>query len=237
MSKSRNVKDAVMQHPLLIPFYLRNNHYNKKITKCIMRSLVPFSVGIEIECMKGLITIPTLREEDLTNHREMEHNIVEIYNIKSFSQDVYRNSDASIVYTEHRIRIKDYSQLPGLYKILELMKETCEINKEGGLHLHIDVSEFLTINGTTYREYEQFKTRERILVNGLEKKREYLVDFFQYQGNNKTEMIGMDDKAYCITTRSDKGTVEFRMGHCTFDYEKIVKWIVVCSSIVRQITT
>jgi len=152
--------------------------------------------------------------------------------------------DQMIVQNEHRISICNYTQLLGLYKILEDMKKYCYLNPISGVHVHVDITKFY---GLLFEESSS-KHKDRILAylySNTFLNRVYEIFDSNYTGNYNERGFSPSPNSWetgrsCHTwirfNQPGQGyTIEFRIGGMTFEYETIVQWIVKCNSIVKEL--
>jgi hypothetical protein len=220
MNKTQYVRECLLEHPLLIPKLLKNPAFDSKITKGIMYDMIPFRSSVEIECIKSLSRTLSPFEKNNTYLKRR-------YDIIDYSDD--RNASKSM--SEHRISIINYSQASGLYKVLFDMKKHCQLNEASGIHIHIDAHKIAK---------EKFLLTDRNLEKTrkfLESKLNYIDSIFGgYKGRYNDKGIGFESKSYWINIRyKNLGTIEFRTAPMTFEYSTIIKWIVECNKIVKEL--
>lgn len=139
------------------------------------------------------------------------------------------------VQNEHRISISNYSQLLGLYKVLEDMKKYCIENPGSGIHVHVDAT---TLFGHILKERSlRYKIEDNIRnrLNEVER------IFGPYTGDyNRKDISSMEHtwvRWNCFEENYNRytHTLEFRIAPMTFDYERIVTWMVQCNSFVKSL--
>ncbi len=239
MSKAEFVRELVRTNPLLIPHTLKNPDYDSRITHAIMYDLLPFKLGIEIECGGNLVRRKYGLPEWGGEFYKLMRDQKDIYNLDSFTCDT---GDGVTDYCEHRIRILGYKQITGLYRILEDMKKYCMINTSSGIHIHVDFSDCFGENYFSRKghlgRFERIAIRNRIVKSkekAIEEFKKYLqevVEFFQYKGTYSYHRV-TDSKLGVISFREE--TVEFRCGNCSFDYEKIVSELIYVSQLCKKV--
>jgi len=127
---------------------------------------------------------------------------------------------------EHRISLKNYTSLNGLYNLLADMQKYCFLNEGSGIHIHVDFSKYAY-------EYND-------VVNAITKNMSKIRKIFDPNNEKEFSYDGVEDRhKYSewvkINRPSTEYTIEFRLGDMTFDYEEIVRWIIGCNSFVKEI--
>lgn len=238
LNQAQKVRNAVLTAPYLIP-KLMKPPYNPMITKHILKTMVGRSTGIEIECFGSLgyqfVETKDMRYPHTSINHKIDVLVENYYSITDYAEDQpssYNNyckyskqNNDDNGFNEHKIRISDYKQLPGLFEILGDMKKYCRLNMQSGIHLHIDISaEYNRINITKLAE--TITTRMDDIENIFYPNSKYDFDF------NTDRRCGTSKGHNWIAIRNYK-TVEFRIAPMTFEYSEIVRWIVECQKIVR----
>jgi hypothetical protein len=124
---------------------------------------------------------------------------------------------------EHRISISNYTQLPGLYLFLKDLKQYCFLNRNGGIHIHVDISDILQL---CKNDIYKITT----IANNVIKRDDIFKIFYKenetYKGEsyNTIEEFGVG-KDFWVNCRKSPSTFEFRIGRQTFSYEILVKQI------------
>lgn len=244
-TKIQKIDYAVLHNPDLIPILLKDCSISKGLIYSRMRRLVPRRVGIEFECMGNpLDYYKFVLKKNITGSEDFE----KIFNLLDYSQDLpitrgssSTDSDSSLgitrfrnltqiitesdneLFNELRVSIKDYSQLRGLYNILKLFKNSCIIPSGGGIHIHIDFS-----------DYDDYGTRvisKKYINNHLKE----VEDIFpKYTGTYNKRKVGISHKGTYVNL-SRHGSIEFRIAPLTFDYETLIEWIVKCNKFVTKL--
>jgi hypothetical protein len=219
MKKTHYVRECLLKHPYLIPKLLKNKNYNPKITKGILYNMIPLRSSIEIECITSLSNV--LKR----NFNTMQKR----YDIFEYSDDKREIKSNKIC--EHRISILNYSQALGLYKILEDMKKYCKLNMRSGIHIHINASNIINI------DYLKDSTKYFIINDYLTDQLDKLEQIFgEYKGRHNRKLVNIEQKNSWINIRYRQfNTIEFRIAPMTFEYETIIKWIIECNKIVKQL--
>ena len=210
-----------------------------------MRRLVPRRVGIEFECIGNpLDYYKFVLKKNITRSEDFE----KIFNLLDYSQDLSLTRDTSNtnsisspsitrfhhltqiivgpdneLFNELRVSIKDYSQLRGLYNILKLFKDSCIIPNGGGIHIHIDFSDY-TDNDTRV-------ISKKYITNHLKE----VEDIFpKYTGTYNERKVGILQKGTYVNL-SRHESIEFRIAPLTFDYETLIEWIIKCNKFVTKL--
>jgi hypothetical protein len=147
---------------------------------------------------------------DVMEYRELPPEC-KISNLIDYSHDNY----------EKRFRIP--SGIKGmicLYNITEWLKLHCGLNEESGIHYHINMGDFYKNGHSVSREDHVW------ILKSLDK--------WKYDGIFNERGVS-DFKRTWVTTRENMGTLEFRLGEMTFEYELLIKRIMNCQNIVRKI--
>ncbi len=122
------------------------------------------------------------------------------------------NYSISIDYSEARISFRGFKYLPQLYKFLQILKQNVPFNTGSGIHIHIDTTNY-------GREFE--------LTN--EFMHHFVMDLAQYSGNyNRLGISYFKTTTFVIT---NKPSLEYRFFKMTYNYNELVKWIIMCSYI------
>jgi hypothetical protein len=130
----------------------------------------------------------------------------------------------SDLFNELRVSISDYTQLSGLYDILKLFKESCYLPEGGGIHIHIDFSE--------YRKSRNNRLKSK---RWLTKHISEVEDIFpKYNGTYNKKSVGIEQKGTYVNI-SRHGTIEFRIAPLTFEYGTLIEWVVKCNKLVTRL--
>lgn len=128
------------------------------------------------------------------------------------------------LFNELRVSISDYTQLSGLYDVLKLFKESCYLPEGGGIHIHIDFSE--------YRKSRNNRLKSK---KWLTKHLDEVEDIFpKYNGTYNNKSVGIKQKGTYVNI-SRHGTIEFRIAPLTFEYGTLIEWIVKCNKLVTRL--
>jgi hypothetical protein len=234
MGQHSQIMGAVLNCPHSIPALFRT--YNKQIVHHQLHHLLNRRIGIEIEC--GGTMIPWSNKLALISDREYFFlSLAKKYGVYSIDFAFPENEREYDFYkeniNEHRISILNYTQLSGLFDILEDIKKNC-IFSTSGIHIHIDAEDlfnkkpsiFMSDNDYLYK----LKLRFELYLDKLE-------DIFgKYTGTFNSKGVGREQKSSWINLRyGSYKTIEFRIAPMTFDYETIVKWCIACTKIVNEV--
>lgn len=236
-TKIQKIDYAIYHNPNLIPILIKDCSINNGLIYSRLRRAVSRRVGIEFEC------IGNPAEYYNNSVRELSHpkDLKSIFNLLDYDQDdpinrrgAYSNplynryrdlsntlDDAH--FNELRVSMKDYSQLQGLYKILDLFKNSCIIPIGGGIHIHID-----------FKDYDFHNIQllaSKYVKNHL---REVESIFPKYLGSFNSRKVGIAEKRTYVNF-SYHGSIEFRIAPLTFDYETLIKWVVNCNKFVTKL--
>lgn len=168
-------------------------------------NFLPYSTGFEIECEKD-----------------------KLYNKDCFSviPDIL---DIDVDSSEQRYRIPNGIRgLICLYHICEQLKRNSLLNYGSGIHYHVDCTE---------SNMDKSNALSKNCMWILEE-----LDTWNYKGKYNTRGIGVLElsREYTIVQGAwvrpnSIGTLEFRIGEMSFEYETLAKRIIHCNSIVRRL--
>lgn len=223
-TKCKKVKEAVLHSPLLIPHYLRDTSYNNQIVYSVLKHLIPFRVGVELECggdVRDSLSDTWERNPYASINQECLL-IKEKYKLIDFGQD---NNYSGM--REHKISF-NYKSIKGFYQILEDMKIHCIENTKGACHIHIE-NKYKNdmFNSAIFRAQHEIIKKLSVFVP------EIAEIFGGYTGtyNGRGVSFGKGD---WLSIRNNPSTYEFRIGRCNFDYETLIEWVIKCSSVVKK---
>ena len=209
LNKTQKVKNALLLEPYLIKHYLKRKDYDKKITKGILRKMLPLRSSIEIECISSLKI-----NCSISNYSLLKKGVIDL------DDD---NNTCINEYCEHRISICDYKQALGLYNILKEMKKYCKLNPISGTHIHIDYSSILCSLSIT--DTDSFY---HILRDEFDKELDTVYQIFgsKYNGVFNRKITRINYKGSWISIRTNLRSIEYRIGDCTFEYNEIIKQMI-----------
>ena len=111
-----------------------------------------------------------------------------------------------------------------LYKLSHILKKYFSLNPLSGIHYHTSSP---LINTSNCSRVLENKITGEIFLKEL--------DSWGYNGIFNQRELRVMSKGTWINLRWDYGTVEYRIGEMTFDYDLLIKRIVHCHSITRKI--
>lgn len=220
----REIKSIVRHHPTDLKYLFKSPVENRKRLTKIISNLVPYRVGIEFECF-GAVGNYLIKDKKPNNER-----IKKVLGIYDFSEDEHTHNpndgtqDASL--NEVRVSFLGYKQLIPFYKTIMILNKCLIIPAEkGGIHIHIDAP---FVKDNTDKAIKWF---DRKIIQS-----EILRVFGGYKGTYNQR--GADiSKGYYVRIATTYNTIEFRIGHLTFDYDTIIRWVIECSKLVRRCAT
>jgi hypothetical protein len=228
LQQAQKVKYAVLNAPYLIPQYFKPP-YNPVITRGILHKMLNRSCGIEIECFGSLSQMVSENREWDTDTRFKD--VINYYGIMSYHEDdPNKPANDDYAFNEHQIRIKDHTQLNGLYELLQDMKKYCRLNEGSGIHIHMDITDVWAVN--TEQEIKDN------LVKQLNTRLDDIEHIFYPNGKyeaiyNTDRIASMNKGRNWVAVRSCMETVEFRIGPMSFEYSDIVRWCVELNKILN----
>jgi hypothetical protein len=106
-----------------------------------------------------------------------------------------------------------------LYNISEWLKENCGLNEQSGIHYHIDTGNYIS-------DFIHFDIKgHHWMLDSL--------DSWGYKGHYNSRAIS-NTKTTWVALRQTKGTLEFRLGEMTFEYDLLIKRIIHCQNLTRK---
>jgi len=170
-------------------------------------SLLPFDVGIEVECMG--------KEEyryGLLDHKSLK----DIRFIKGADHDRF----------EKRFRIPSgIKGLVCLYDVSIFLKNNCLVNPGSGIHYHIDCTDYPKVVCPDRTNHSFIRENQDWILKSLL--------HWGYKGTYNVWRVSWAKSA--VRFDSSKKTIEFRIGESTFEYDLLVKRILNCQNIVKLI--
>ena len=104
----------------------------------------------------------------------------------------------------------------GLYKFMQDLPKYCRLHENGGIHIHLDMTEF---------DFKKCKQRN-VVKNYITKRLTAIGKIFpKYTGTYNKKRVGDVEKGTWVNM-SRLGTLEFRIAPLTFDYYTLMTWIV-----------
>lgn len=246
LSVSKKIRWAVIHQPTLLTSILNNPTLDPNITKGILRELIPRRTSIEIECIDNLAFGLGIRNLPTTfntkwgsikgyNYRSLAksygvHELVieEEHSSSGYTAGTLQHVEDKIGYTEHNISIINYSQIIGLYKILNDMKKHCKLNTASGCHIHLDISHLLKPD--IYAHYYELRKHFTKLI------RQGTIEqiFGKYTGKMMHSKDCDSGKSSWININTKFHTLEFRTAPMTFEYSTIIRWFIAVNKLLSQ---
>lgn len=246
MGITKKLRWAVLNQPTLIPSILNDARFDKKIFKGILKGMLPRRTSIEIEATGSLAHALgyAYNTDEITKDKNWggikEHTFPALntkYNVLSLAIDdrgreSYRGGGDKLDYDEHKISIKDYSQLTGLYNILIDMQKYCALTTNSGCHIHLDITKTLT----NYSRIDVMKWFSSKCTDGsienIFGKCDTTIPFV-ISGGCQSRDCGQN-KTHWIYLNPVYKSLEFRTGSMTFDYSTIVKWFIEVNKLLNE---
>lgn len=168
--------------------------------------LLPYSVGIEIECGFDVNVTSTIESKI----RKIFHSISNIIEV-----DVNN--------TEQRFRIPNgINGLICLFEISYNLKKYHMLNPSSGIHYHIDCSDVYK-----YFNNEVIKQNSHWILNEL--------DSWNYKGSYNKRLCTFSMSHNWVRFQKSFKTMEYRIGEMTFDYHLLLTRIHHASSITSRL--
>ena len=177
-----------------------------------LNKALPCRVGIEFELAGNFVgNFVAEHPECLSNFEDF---IRDYYGVYTFCAD--SDTETLDAIKELRVSLKDFHQLVGLYKFMQDLTKYCRIHQNGGIHIHLDMTEF---------DFKKCKQR-RVVKNYITKRLTEIGKIFpKYTGTYNMKRVGDIEKGTWVNM-SRLGTLEFRIAPLTFDYNTLMTWIV-----------
>lgn len=233
MGICKRVKWLAMNQPLTLPSIINDSRFDKRIFIGILHDLIPRRTSIEIECIGRLTNFKQPGKEkhvyklcaDTTSYPELARK----YNIHSLLIDDQHAGFRVTDYDEHNISIINYTQIIGLYNILQDMQKFCSLNTASGCHIHLDLHKTMKLPNYSHNEIATFFTNK--CNNGTI---ESIFGKYPEGGMMWIKACGNNHKGNWITTRKDYKSLEFRTAPMTFDYSTIIKWFIAVNKLLNE---
>lgn len=130
---AQRVKAAAMLRPTLIEELLKKKTTNVKIVESTLRRLLPYRTSVEIECIGDYYSIGELIANDVNLKKRWVNN-------KNFKG----NFDSDCEEIELQLSVLNAMGIIDLYYILEGLRHVCKVDKSGSIHIHVDVTNWLS---------------------------------------------------------------------------------------------
>ena len=201
-----------MHNPNLIPILMKDLSISKGMIYKELNKALPCRVGIEFELAGNFVGNFVAEHPECLNN--FEDFIRDYYGVYSFNAD--SDTETLDAIRELRVSLKDFHQLVGLYKFMQDLTKYCRIHQNGGIHIHLDMTEF---------NFKKCKQR-RVVKNYITKRLTEIGKIFpKYTGTYNMKRVGDVEKGTWVNM-SRLGTLEFRIAPLTFDYNTLMTWIV-----------
>lgn len=177
-----------------------------------LKKALPCRIGIEFELAGNF------NGHFVAEHPEYfgkpESAISKYYGIYEFHAD--SDTETLDAIRELRVSLKDFHQLAGLYKFMQDLPKYCRLHQNGGIHIHLDMTEF---------DFKKCKQR-KVVKNYITKRLTEIGKIFpKYTGTYNRKRVGDIEKGTWVNM-SRLGTLEIRIAPLTFDYHTLMTWIV-----------
>jgi hypothetical protein len=202
-----------------------------------LRRTVPHRIGIEFEGTGEFINHFLANNPSVPKSGEMisEDDVARYFGVREIKCDTEIgrlgntwNEPLEKGYSsleEVRVSINSFTQLHGLQKFLVELAKYLELCQGGGIHIHIDMSRYLS---------SQTPNRKSKVTGYLNNR---LIDiesiFPKYKGHYNKRVVKEGKGSYVNV--SGKNTLEFRIAPLTFDYEVLIQWIVKCNKLASEV--
>lgn len=117
-----------------------------------------------------------------------------------------------------------------MYNILGDIRKYCDYHQNGGIHIHVDMTQYL-------QEGINDSHTERIIKSYITKRLDEIVKIFpKYTGSYNKRIVEIRTKRSYVNI-SRLRTLEFRIAPLTFDYTTIITWISGLMKFRRKLIT
>jgi len=217
------VLDYLLNKPEQLPI-LKTTSINRKYYDKVINSLLPFKIGIEVECLESLTTqmIKAGKLKKDSHSRDLFEDFKKILHCSDYSDDY--NSDGSEDICEQRMCFKGHKEIIALRRFTALLTKYCILDSKGGIHYHID--------------FPEFKNNKALCISAKPIVTKYLDKIntiFNYRGHFNHKEVRMNTKCSWVNLRTDTNTIEVRIASLKFDYKQIVSEIICLSEIIQDI--
>lgn len=223
-TKIEKVRYAIFHNPEIIRTLMKDTSIKKGMIYHELNKILPCRVGIEFELSgnfnKGFFSDHTEVKVDDDSARDENEVIKYYYNLKDFSSDLCSSdsfNDDNLY--EIRVSIDKYKHLSSLYRILNDINKYCNYHQNGGIHIHVDMTQYITPDN--YSDSVLRELMGRYIVRRLD---EIIKIFPKYTGSYNKKEVGIRRKKTYVNI-SRLGTLEFRIAPLTFDYTTLITWI------------
>lgn len=240
--KLKKVREAIYNNPELIPILLKDTSIPKGMIYRELRKAVPCRIGIEFELSGDFIGefrkkygVKEYSDKYVTNFYKVKEISCDdtCYETEQVSlaieriTDALSNIDHIVIPTkvvdyeklvEIRVSISDFHQLKGLYRFMQDVSEFCRLHEGGGIHIHVDMSQYFKTECKKMEEVAKYLTKHLNEIASI---------FPKYTGKYNKRKIGIRRKATYLNI-SRLNTFEFRIAPLTFDYFTLMTWVRDC---------
>lgn len=249
-TKIEKVRYAIFHNPGMIRTLMKDTSIKKGMIYHELNKILPCRVGIEFELSgnfnKGFFSDhPDMMPGELTKYKnacieqpgggftKIENaTIRDYYNLKDFSSDLCSSDLCNENYLyEVRVSIDKYKQLSSLHRILGDISKYCNYHQNGGIHIHVDMTQYLTPSWDS--DSELSKLMSRYITRRLD---EIIKIFPKYTGSYNNKEVGIRRKKTYVNI-SRLNTLEFRIAPLTFDYTTLITWISGLMKFRRKLIT
>lgn len=202
-----------MHNPTLIPVLLKDSSIPNGMVYRELNKALPCRIGIEFE-LAGNFSEGFNADHPEFMGKHMNETLTKFYKVREINSD-YVSQDVEDI-KEIRVSIDNFRQLTGLYNFMQDLPKYCRIHEGGGIHIHVDMTEF------DFLHCKQRKVVKNYITNRLN---EIGKIFPKYKGKYNKKAVGDVAKATWVNM-SRLGTLEFRTAPLTFDYNTLMTWLV-----------
>ncbi len=117
--------------------------------------------------------------------------------------------------TEIRFSFNSFKHLVYLQKFLQDMNEFCELDKKGGIHIHLDMLPYIATSARYNFTIKNYLTNRLSEIEHI---------FPKYTGKYNYREVGIRSKRTYVNI-SRLNTLEFRIAPLTFSYSVLMGWI------------
>ena len=201
-----------MHNPTLIPILMKDSSIPKGMLYKELKKALPCRIGIEFELAGNFIGHFVAEHPDYFG--KPTGAISNYYGVYEFRAD--SDTETLDAIRELRVSLKDFHQLAGLYKFMQDLPKYCRLHQNGGIHIHLDMTEF---------DFKKCKQR-KVVKNYITKRLTEIGKIFpKYTGTYNKKRVGDIEKGTWVNM-SRLGTLEIRIAPLTFDYHTLMTWIV-----------
>jgi hypothetical protein len=221
----KKIDNAIYNNPLLLNSLVNDCSIKRGLLNSRLYRILPHRIGIEFELIGKLIDNFVKDNPKINTLQKFKNH----FNIYEYSEDHCTIEGQDILHSgilnEIRVSLNSPYQLKGLYRLLSEFKKYCEIPIDGGIHIHVDISNYYS------------NKNNKLLVGYINKRLDEVESIFpKYTGTYNKREVGLCRKGTYVNI-SYLHTVEFRIAPLTFDYTELLTWIVKCNKFVAKAIT